>query len=83
MKISQVVVFSGLGEDQNISFATDKHIDYGFYDQMKSSAIEGSKDYVSMRKSWKVPQCQRYEELNGGEVKYQKAEPLLDKASKL
>ena len=49
MKISQVVAFSGLGEDQNISLATDRHMDYGFHDQMKNSGIKGSKDYVSAR----------------------------------
>ena len=51
MKISQVVVLSGLGEDQNYSLATDRHTDYGFHDQMKTSAIKGSKDYISMRQS--------------------------------
>ena len=51
MKISQVVAFGGLGEDQNISLATDRHTDYGFRDQMKTSAIGGSKDYASTRQS--------------------------------
>ena len=51
MKISQVVAFDGLGEDQNISLATDRHMDYGFRDQMKTSMIGGSKDYVLARKS--------------------------------
>ena len=44
---TQVVVFSGLGEDQNISLATDRHTDYGFPDQMKTSAIERTKEYGS------------------------------------
>ena len=51
MKISQVVAFSGLGEDQNISLDTDRHTYYSFLDQMKTSMIEGSKDYASPRKS--------------------------------
>ena len=51
MKVSQVVAFSGLGEDQNISLAIEKRTDYGFRDQMKTSVIGGSKDYVLARKS--------------------------------
>ena len=51
MKISQVVAFSGLGKDQNISLATDRHTNYGFHDQMKTSTIGGSKNYVSVRQS--------------------------------
>ena len=50
-KFHKVVAFGGLGKDRNISLAIDRHMDYSFHDQMKTSVFGGSKDYVSVRKS--------------------------------
>ena len=48
-EILQVVAFGGLGEDQNISLATDRLTDYSFRGQMNISMIGRTKDNVAAR----------------------------------